>query len=252
MTGGENVHADRYTNTVYTHPGHPGDDINVDTGALSGATVVSDIDFNITTDTQGHVTDANGVVVTRNLTAANIGAAPTTHNHSAAQITSGTLAVGRGGTGVTGSTGSGNTVRSASPTFTGTVNMSTLEMADSIIRRPALDDYSILNTSVGVSANAVTITYSTAQSYEVDLLAATGNVTITISGGPPSSRYGEMIVKVKQDTVARTITWAGGIFEWPGGSAPVLTATASAFDIFHFSTWNSGTNWWGTVVQDMK
>lgn len=60
-------------NTVYTHPTYAGDDINVDTGALTGATVVSDIDFNITTDTQGHVTDANGVVSTRTLTLANLG-----------------------------------------------------------------------------------------------------------------------------------------------------------------------------------
>jgi len=57
----------------YTHPSHPGDDINIDTGALSGATVISDLDFNITTDTLGHVTDANATVSTRNITLANLG-----------------------------------------------------------------------------------------------------------------------------------------------------------------------------------
>jgi hypothetical protein len=61
------------TNTVYTHPTHPGDDIDIDTGALSGATVISDLDFNITTDTLGHVTDANATVATRTLTLANLG-----------------------------------------------------------------------------------------------------------------------------------------------------------------------------------
>ena len=35
-------------NTVYTHPTHPGDDINIDTTALEGATVISDLDFNET------------------------------------------------------------------------------------------------------------------------------------------------------------------------------------------------------------
>ena len=64
-------------NTVFTHPTHPGDDINIDTGALSGATVISDLDFNVTTDTLGHVTDANATVSTRSLTAANVGALPT-------------------------------------------------------------------------------------------------------------------------------------------------------------------------------
>ena len=50
-----------------------GDDFSVDTGALTGATVVSDIDINITTDTSGRVTDANGSVGTRTLTLANLG-----------------------------------------------------------------------------------------------------------------------------------------------------------------------------------
>jgi hypothetical protein len=57
----------------YTHPSHPGDDINIDTGALSGATVISDLDFNVTTDTLGHVTDANATFSTRNITLANLG-----------------------------------------------------------------------------------------------------------------------------------------------------------------------------------
>ena len=49
-----------------------GDDINIDTGALTGATVISDLDFNITTNTSGLVTDANASVATRTLTAANL------------------------------------------------------------------------------------------------------------------------------------------------------------------------------------
>ncbi len=103
----------------YVHPAHPGDDFSVDSGALTGANVISDIDINVTTDAEGHVTDANGVIATRALTAANIGAAPTTHNHTAAQITSGTLLVARGGTGVTSKTGTGSVVLSATPALTG-------------------------------------------------------------------------------------------------------------------------------------
>jgi len=60
-------------NTVYSHPTHDGDDISIDTGALTGATVISDLDFNVTTDTLGHVTDANATIATRNLTLANLG-----------------------------------------------------------------------------------------------------------------------------------------------------------------------------------
>ena len=57
----------------YTHPTYDGDDINLDTGALTGATVISDLDFNITSDSQGHITDANATVNTRNLTLADLG-----------------------------------------------------------------------------------------------------------------------------------------------------------------------------------
>ena len=45
----------------------------IDTGALTGATVISDLDLNVTTDTLGHVTDANATVATRTLTLANLG-----------------------------------------------------------------------------------------------------------------------------------------------------------------------------------
>ena len=67
-----------FTNTptipsAYTHPTHNGDDISVDTGALTGAVVISDLDFNVTTDTLGHVTDANAAISTRTLTLANLG-----------------------------------------------------------------------------------------------------------------------------------------------------------------------------------
>lgn len=80
LTGTGTIHATNYTNTVYTHPSHPGDDFSVDSGALSGATIISDIDINVTTDAEGHVTDANGVIATRELTASNIGAGALSDN----------------------------------------------------------------------------------------------------------------------------------------------------------------------------
>ncbi len=57
----------------YSHPSHPGDDFSIDTGHLSGATVIDDIDINVTTDGSGHVTDCNGTVATRNLTLGDLG-----------------------------------------------------------------------------------------------------------------------------------------------------------------------------------
>ncbi len=83
-------------NTVYTHPTHNGDDISIDTTALTGATIISDLDFNVTTDGLGHVTDANGTVATRELTLADLGYTGTTNantyshpNHSGEVTSSG-------------------------------------------------------------------------------------------------------------------------------------------------------------------
>ena len=50
-----------------------GDDFSIDTNALTGATVISDLDINITTNGEGHVTDANGTVSTRDLTPTDLG-----------------------------------------------------------------------------------------------------------------------------------------------------------------------------------
>jgi hypothetical protein len=58
---------------AYVHPTFDGDDIDIDTGALTGATVISDLDFNITTDVEGHVVDANATIATRTLTLADLG-----------------------------------------------------------------------------------------------------------------------------------------------------------------------------------
>jgi hypothetical protein len=75
----------------YVHPTHPGDDISIDTEVLSGATVISNLDFNVTTDTLGHVTDANATYNTRNLTPADIGAAASSHTHSYLPLSGGTI-----------------------------------------------------------------------------------------------------------------------------------------------------------------
>ena len=92
-----------------------------------------------------------------------------------------------------------------------------------------------------------TLTYSDGPAFQVDLESVTGNITITISGGPPSGSYGQMVVKVTQDSAtARTVTWAGGTFRWPGGTAHPMNTTLNGFSIYTFETWDGGTTWWAT------
>lgn len=110
-----------------------------------------------------------------------------------------------------------------------------------------LEDYNIESTDATPTGTTQTITYSTSNVYSVDLESATGNVTITISGGPASGTFGEMTVRVIQDsTTVRTVTWAGGTFEWAGGSAHPLTTTLNGFSVFHFMSWDGGTTWFAS------
>lgn len=122
----------------------------------------------------------------------------------------------------------------------------TIEFIDNILDRPVLKDYALSSTASVVAANAVTFTYSDSNSHEVDLEAATGTVAITVSGGPPSGTYGEMVVKVQQDSTAdRVLTWAGGTFIWAVDGLIVDPKTGSdAITIYHLQTWDGGTTWY--------
>ena len=75
-----------------------GDDIDIDTTPLTGATVISDLDINITTNTSGLVTDANGTVVTRELTATDLSLGNVTNESKATMFTSPTFTGTVGGT----------------------------------------------------------------------------------------------------------------------------------------------------------
>jgi len=104
-----------------------------------------------------------------------------------------------------------------------------------------------------LSANAASFDFALAQSWFCDLEPATGNVTLTIDGGPDENNQGKIDIRVQQDGGAnRTITWAGGTFEWAGGSAPTLTASADAIDVFTFVSIDSGSIWTGSVIQNVS
>ena len=138
---------------TYTHPTYAGDDLSVDTGALTGATVISDLDFNVTTDTLGHVTDANATIATRNLTAADIGAAAASHTHSYLPLTGGTI--------------------SGDLTITGTL----VESSDARLKenvRPITDALSKVTSLQGVHYNKI----ETPESEEIGFIAQEVEVVV--------------------------------------------------------------------------
>ena len=57
----------------YVHTAYDGDDIQFDTGTLTGATVISQLQIDFETDAEGHVVDANHTIDTRTLTRDDLG-----------------------------------------------------------------------------------------------------------------------------------------------------------------------------------
>lgn len=125
-----------------------------------------------------------------------------------------------------------------------------IAMADSVLDRSRIKDYSVESDAEVVSSNTVTLTYTDGPAFEIDLEAATGTVAITVTGGPPSGTFGEIIVKVQQDSTAdRVLTWAGGTFIWTGGAIIDPKTGSDAITIYYMQTWNGGTTWYSNGIE---
>ena len=101
------------------------------------------------------------------------------------------------------------------------------------------------------SGNATTVNLNSATNFSHTLSEDT---TFTFSNAAASGRVSAFGLKIVQDSSAsgHTITWPSGVVYWAGGTAPTLTATASAVDQFVFYSHDSGVKWYGFVAgQDM-
>ena len=101
-------------------------------------------------------------------------------------------------------------------------------------------------TAVTSTTNAVTVN---CRDGNVFTHVLTENTTFTFSNPPASGRAFAFTLKLVQDAGASgyTVTWPASI-DWPAATAPTLTATASAVDVFVFYTHDGGTNWYGFVA----
>ena len=99
-------------------------------------------------------------------------------------------------------------------------------------------------TTVTSSSNAATINLRDGNLFEHDL---TENVTYTFSNPAAAGRASSFVLKVIQDSSARTITWPTSV-DWPAATAPTLTATNNGVDVFVFFTIDGGTTYYGFVA----
>ena len=103
--------------------------------------------------------------------------------------------------------------------------------------------YNETYAAVTSSGAAVTVNCETGNSFSHTLTEST---TFTFSNPPASGTAYSFSIEIIQDASASgyTVTWPSSV-DWPAATAPTLTATASAKDVFVFYTRDGGTNWYG-------
>lgn len=97
--------------------------------------------------------------------------------------------------------------------------------------------------AVTSTSNATTVNCRNGNSFSHTL---TENTTFTFSNPPATGTAYSMSVEIIQDAGASgfTVTWPTSV-DFPAATAPTLTATASAVDVFVFTTRDGGTTWYG-------
>lgn len=74
-------------------------------------------------------------------------------------------------------------------------------------------------------------------------LALSADVTSISFSNTPGSGFGTTVmIRITQDTTARTVTWPGS-FKWEGGTPGAVSTAAGAVDILALTTFDNGTTW---------
>jgi hypothetical protein len=109
-----------------------------------------------------------------------------------------------------------------------------------------VDSYNETYAAVTSTSNAVTVNCEAGNSFSHTL---TENTTFTFSNPPTTGTSYAFTLKLVQDASASgyTVTWPASV-DWPSATAPTLTATASAVDVFVFYTHDGGTTFYGFVA----
>lgn len=118
----------------------------------------------------------------------------------------------------------------SSPTFTGTVTIPTVEVTKT---------QEVFQTLTHSGSGTLSINFD---SGNVIYLNQGANITgFTLTNIPSGKAFSFSITRKNTAGSSLTITW-GSAFKWPtGGTAPTLTNTLNAIDVFTFITFDGGT-----------
>ena len=121
--------------------------------------------------------------------------------------------------------------------------LSTTSVGADVTGELIADSYNETYSAVTSSSNATTVNCETGNSFSHTL---TENTTFTFSNPPASGTAYSFSIEIIQDSGGSgyTVTWPSSV-DWPAATAPTLTATASAKDIFVFTTRDGGTTFYG-------
>lgn len=113
-----------------------------------------------------------------------------------------------------------------------------LALSAGTVVNPTVKNY----TESAYTANTSTALTVSLTNGTVQILTLTANATITM---PTAGAGKSFIIILRQDaTGSRSVTWT--TVNWPSGTAPTITGTASKQDIFSF--FSDGTSWYGTTI----
>ena len=120
-------------------------------------------------------------------------------------------------------------------------------MADNVIERAEMKDYSLTHNILTQSSGTVTLDMSTGNSF---FFVLTENAIIAITNPPPSGKLGQLIARIKQDGAGGgfTVTWAASV-EWAGGSKPTQSVGNDAVDKYTLTTDDAATSFFGEFGQ---
>ena len=80
-------------------------------------------------------------------------------------------------------------------------------------------------------------------------LALAGNVSgFTFSNLPGAGKGATLMIRITQDSTARTVAWPGS-FKWTGGSAGAVSTGSGAVDVLAITTFDNGATWDATLAK---
>ena len=114
-----------------------------------------------------------------------------------------------------------------------------------------IDENQVVKFDAGIQEESTALTSGTTVALDLNLgtvftLTLAHNLGTFNWTNPAASGYASsFILKVKQDgTGSRTISWPAAV-DWAAATAPTISTSANAVDVFAFFTVDGGTIWYG-------